>query len=92
MKYYLICYDIEDDRRRNRLAKCLMRWGRRVQYSVFEVACRSDSQYRELCSQLERIRDADDSVRIYCFNRDTRSRSGELNGDPMRRCPAVMVL
>ncbi len=34
---YLICYDIEDDKHRNRLVKVLEQYGERVQYSVFEV-------------------------------------------------------
>lgn len=33
----LIAYDIVDDRRRTRVAKCLERHGDRVQYSVFVV-------------------------------------------------------
>lgn len=33
----LIAYDIVDDRRRARVAKCLERHGDRVQYSVFVV-------------------------------------------------------
>jgi CRISPR-associated protein Cas2 len=37
---YVIAYDVTDDRRRDRLAKCLERQGDRVQYSVFIVdAC-----------------------------------------------------
>lgn len=92
MHYYLICYDIEDDRRRNRMAACLKRWGRRVQYSVFEVACKGARDYKALCGELECIRKEGDSVRIYAFNRNTRRNSGELGGPPMRHCPAVVVL
>ena len=34
-RFYLISYDITDDRRRNRVFKLLRGWGERVQYSVF---------------------------------------------------------
>jgi CRISPR-associated protein Cas2 len=34
--FYLVSYDIPDDRRRTRLAKLLKDYGGRVQYSVFE--------------------------------------------------------
>jgi len=34
---YLVCYDIPDDRRRNRIAKKLESYGDRIQYSVFVV-------------------------------------------------------
>lgn len=36
MKMYVISYDISEDRRRNKIAKLLEGYGRRVQYSVFE--------------------------------------------------------
>ena len=32
----IICYDFSDDRARSRLVKILQKYGRRVQYSVFE--------------------------------------------------------
>lgn len=35
-RLYLICYDIVADSRRNRVAKLLLRYGLRVQKSVFE--------------------------------------------------------
>lgn len=92
MNYYLICYDIEEDRRRNRMAACLQRWGRRVQYSVFEVACKGQRDYNKLCRELEQIRHPADSVRVYCFDTNTRRQSGELSGKPMRHCPAVVVI
>lgn len=34
---YVVCYDVPDDRRRTRLAKCLDGYGDRVQYSVYEA-------------------------------------------------------
>lgn len=37
LRRFLIAYDIPDDRRRDRLAKCLQRHGDRVQFSVFVV-------------------------------------------------------
>ncbi|MEW5892437.1 MAG: CRISPR-associated endonuclease Cas2 [Pseudomonadota bacterium] len=40
--FVMICYDIADDRRRDRLAQVLLGFGERVQYSVFE--CHLDSE------------------------------------------------
>lgn len=34
---YLVLYDIEDDKLRTRFSKFLQKYGRRLQYSVFEV-------------------------------------------------------
>ena len=37
MPLVVISYDIVDDRRRNKVANILLDYGKRVQYSVFEV-------------------------------------------------------
>ncbi|HRR34787.1 MAG TPA: CRISPR-associated endonuclease Cas2 [Kiritimatiellia bacterium] len=34
-RFYLVSYDISDDRRRARVFKLMRGWGERVQYSVF---------------------------------------------------------
>jgi CRISPR-associated protein Cas2 len=34
---FIVSYDFEDDRRRNRFSKLLKKYGRRLQYSVFEI-------------------------------------------------------
>ena len=34
--HYTVAYDITDDKRRNKVAKILKDFGKRVQYSVFE--------------------------------------------------------
>lgn len=63
---YLVCYDIEDDKIRTRVAKILEGWGYRVQYSVFE--CDIDtSQMDALASRLEKAlgEPENGSIRIY---------------------------
>lgn len=34
-RFYLVSYDVTNDKRRNRVVKCLLGYGERVQYSVF---------------------------------------------------------
>lgn len=62
---YLICYDIPDNRRRNRLSKFLLDYGQRVQYSVFEC----DLTKKILDTVIEGIvkctDSEEDSVRVY---------------------------
>jgi len=53
---YLIAYDISDDPRRARIAKCLQGYGDRVQYSVFVVDVRPARMVR-LRTQLEALID-----------------------------------
>jgi len=63
--FYLVSYDIPDDRRRTKLAKTLKDFGDRVQYSMFE--CILDNRLLE--SMRKKITDlidkSEDSIRIY---------------------------
>ena len=67
--FYVVSYDIIDDKRRAKVADILLDFGKRVQYSVFE--CELTEDYLEnLVRKLEEIVDAEDSIRIYslCSN------------------------
>jgi CRISPR-associated protein Cas2 len=63
--HYLICYDITDDKRRNYMARFLLDYGQRVQYSVFE--CRLTEKSLDIILQgvVNYIKPEEDSVRIY---------------------------
>ena len=62
--FYIVTYDIPEDRRRTRVAKTLLDFGSRVQYSVFE--CIMDKALlEELFERLSEIAADDDSIRIY---------------------------
>lgn len=45
MLFYVICYDIPDDKRRKKISDLLEVYGSRVQYSVFECVLNS-KQYQ----------------------------------------------
>ncbi|MFE1595062.1 CRISPR-associated endonuclease Cas2 [Nocardia sp. NPDC058705] len=62
---YLVAYDICDDARRDRLAKCLQRHGDRVQYSVFVVDISPARMVRLEVEIGTIIAHVEDSV-IYC--------------------------
>lgn len=63
--FYVIAYDIPDDRRRTRIHKILRGFGRWTQYSVFECHL-TDKQLVLLRARLDRhIKPGEDSVRIY---------------------------
>lgn len=52
---YLVCYDVTEDRERNRVVKVVEAYGLRIQFSVFE--CRlSRSALGELRRQLEALK------------------------------------
>jgi len=65
--YYLVSYDIADNKQRNRAAKILDDYGLRVQKSVFEIAGVSDEIWGKCLARLKKyIKLAEgDSIRIY---------------------------
>lgn len=46
LNYYIVAYDITDDRRRNRLFKALKGFGIPVQYSLFECRLHQEAYLR----------------------------------------------
>ncbi len=65
MIFVVVSYDIPNDRRRTRVARVLLDYGSRVQYSVFE--CRIEAKhYERMCARLKKeIDEKEDSVRFY---------------------------
>lgn len=69
--FYLVCFDIVDDRTRYRVVKILKEYGYRVQKSVFECSRLSESQLMGMIQSIEeRIDHTADSVRYYALCRD----------------------
>lgn len=62
--FYLISYDVTNDRTRARIAHWLEGYGERVQYSVFEVWLTSQ-EYAQLCKRLAAAVAEEGSIRIY---------------------------
>lgn len=62
--FILIIYDIIDNKRRLKFAKCLSGYGVRVQKSAFE-AMLNKTKYEKLIHEIPLIIDSEDSVRLY---------------------------
>ncbi len=52
--FYVVTYDVSDDKRRGKVVKLLEGIGTRMNFSVFECML-TDIQYRNMCSQLSKI-------------------------------------
>jgi CRISPR-associated protein Cas2 len=66
--FWVVCYDIADDRRRNKVMKALEGFGRHVQESVFECELNAD-RLLKLEGILRRlINEQEDNVRCYPLN------------------------
>jgi CRISPR-associated protein Cas2 len=79
-KYCLICYDIEDNKRRTKLSDLLSGYGVRVNYSVFEIII-SPVKFKKLLSQINQIADKKDNIRIYILDKESIQKSFILNSD-----------
>lgn len=69
-QFWVIAYDIVDNRNRNRIANFLEKHGQRVNYSVFECML-TDSQFEKVKKQIEKWMDTDDDRIVYypiCVN------------------------
>lgn len=65
-RFYIVAYDIPDDRRRTKIAEILEDYGDRVQFSVFELVLDSPQRLDDLRRRVLRVIDSDeDSVRLY---------------------------
>lgn len=65
MFFYVIAYDISDDKRRKKISDLLEGYGQRVQYSVFECLL-TKKKYKELQDRLQRVfQPGEDNIRFY---------------------------
>ena len=61
--WYLVAYDVREDKRLHRTAKCLQGYGTRIQYSLFR--CRlSDRQLEKMRWELEKLLQDEDDLLI----------------------------
>lgn len=66
--FWVVCYDIPDNKRRHKVMKIMEGAGRRVQYSVFECEI-NDTRLIRLQRDLMQVIDAEeDNVRFYPLN------------------------
>jgi CRISPR-associated protein Cas2 len=70
----LIVYDIPDDKRRNKLAKFLEGYGRRIQLSVFECFLNLDEMRQVHQLVIDRVQPDEDNVRFYWISAEAISR------------------
>ncbi|HPP02658.1 MAG: CRISPR-associated endonuclease Cas2 [Candidatus Omnitrophica bacterium] len=77
MHHFLACYDISSDKNRSRVEKILLRYGQRVQKSVYEIRLplhNLQSVVRECQSYLEEC----DSLRFYLLCSTCRETTMQL--------------
>jgi CRISPR-associated protein Cas2 len=89
---YVVAYDITDDARRNRVARFLEGWGRRVQKSVFECDL-SLEELSEMCSRLkELLVPSEDRCHIYRLCGECAPKRVALGDDLEAEWPEAVVV
>lgn len=79
---YVICYDIPDDKRRNRLHKMLSGYGAWRQFSVFECYL-TRKQHLELQRRIgKQIKPDTDHIRLYQICEACEQRIEAIGGPP----------
>jgi CRISPR-associated protein Cas2 len=80
--FVVICYDIPDDKRRNRVGKLLEGYGERVQKSVFECDLKPDF-LTLLKKRLTKIVKEEDTLRYYYLCTQCLTKVEVVNGPPV---------
>jgi len=89
--FYVVSYDIPDDNRRNAVAKTLLDFGSRVQYSVFECIMDDDS-HQELMNRLAMIVVEEDKIRVYALCAKCEGRIAVLGCGEVTKDKEVYIL
>ncbi len=71
----VVAYDISDNKRRNKVAKALLRFGIRTQKSLFECKV-TKKELKEMKRIIKKISDSDDLVTLYEFRESSVKRVG----------------
>lgn len=80
--FYLVCYDIVSDTRRNKVSKLLESYGFRVQKSVFECVL-DEKQFESLSKYLTRlVNRREDQVRFYPMTAHNRCKVAVVGTQP----------
>jgi len=90
--FHAVAYDIPDDKRRALLAKRLMRFGKRVQKSVFECFLKPE-QYSAMCNCIaEIINPKADRVTLYPLCRACHSKAQTLGTGTVSKDEEVIII
>lgn len=90
--FYILTYDIVDDKRRLKIAKIMESMGDRVQYSVFE-AYLTPPELQKLLKRVGKVMMAkEDSVRVYFLCNACREKVHTEGQGKVTPPPGVMIV
>ncbi len=94
MRHWIICYDIEDNKERTRIYKCLLRYGTPIQKSVFEVSFPERKRHleKDMIQQLEAIASEYANIRFYNITERGKQNSWSFNHDLILNTPGAIII
>ena len=91
-EFYMLAYDMTDDKRRAKIARLMESFGERVQSSVFE-AYLTRPELDKLLKKARKVLDEDnDSLRIYYLCQACRQKTHMEGKSQLTTPPGVMIL
>jgi CRISPR-associated protein Cas2 len=92
MTFYVVSYDIPDNKRRKKIADLLEGYVARVQYSVFECVL-APPQYQELQRRLGQVfREGEDSLRFYPIPAPALAQAEVWGAPPLTSAPGSVIV
>lgn len=90
--HYLVCFDISDNKKRQRIGKILLHYGYRVQHSVFEIAVSNAAEVERLKKTLKSTLKEEYELRFYRLCLPCRKLSHRIDGLPLATFPAAVII
>ena len=90
--FYLLAYDIADDRRRAKIARLLESVAERVQNSVFEAYLKPADLEKLVAGTLKHLKKEEDSLRVYLLCQNCREKVKTWGKGKVTPPPGLVVL
>ena len=89
--FLVVCYDIPDDKRRNRISDILEGYGERVQFSVFECDIKPE-QAKKLKDKISKVLEEVDSIRYFSLCAECVSKVEVINGPEVTKAQSYFMV
>jgi CRISPR-associated protein Cas2 len=90
--FYIVSYDIPNNKRRKKVADLLEGYGKRVQLSVFECEL-SDKQFKEMYQRIQKcVNYEEDNIRFYPVSSHTMGQVIIIGSVPLTSAPGSIVV
>jgi CRISPR-associated protein Cas2 len=90
--FYVLAYDIGNDKRRTKIARLMESLGERVQGSVFEAYLNAEELQKIVKKSKKVMKEEEDSLRVYFLCQPCRAKIGIYGNGRLTPPPGVVVV